>query len=120
MIKNITSKETIKRRTISDMKKMGTHRSEYNRIIDIYSQLVNQYLIITKEFQDSGYQFEVPTADGSSKKSPIVATLESLRKDILQYSDRLCLNAKSYGDRDDGEVKESGLSKLLKEIGKSE
>lgn len=30
------------------------------------------------------------------KKSPVVATLESLRKDILAYSDRLCLNPKSF------------------------
>lgn len=112
MIKNITSKETIKRRTISDMKKMGTHRSEYNRIIDIYSQLINQYLILTKEFQDGGYEHEVPTADGSTKKAPIVATLESLRKDILQYSDRLCLNAKSYGDR----VVEKGSTSSLADV----
>ena len=120
MIKNITSKETIKRRTISDMKKMGTHRSEYNRIIDIYSQLVNQYLIITKEFQDSGYQFEVPTADGSTKKSPIVATLESLRKDILQYSDRLCLNAKSYGDRETDNQAKSSLADVLNRFEKDD
>lgn len=113
MIKNITSKETIKRRTISDMKKMNIHRSEYNRIVDIYSQLVNQYLILTKEFQESNYQYEVETGQGGLKKSPIVATLESLRKDILQYSDRLCLNAKSYGDRNDGKKKGSGLADLL-------
>ena len=30
------------------------------------------------------------------KKAPIVATLESLRKDIATYSDRLCLNPKAF------------------------
>jgi len=113
MIKNITSKETIKRRTMNDMKKMGTHRSEYNRIIDIYSQLINQYLILTKKFQESGFEHEVPTADGSTKKAPIVATLESLRKDILQYSDRLCLNAKSYSDRETETKTNSSLVDVL-------
>lgn len=120
MIKNITSKETIKRRTISDMKKMGIHRSEYNRIIDIYSQLVNQYLIMTKKFQDGGFEHEVPTADGSTKKAPIVATLESLRKDILQYSDRLCLNAKSYGDRETETKTNSSLADVLRKFEKDD
>src|SRR5699024_8954226 len=113
MIKNITSKETNKRKTMNDMKKMDTHRSEYNRIIDIYSQLINQYLILTKKFQESGFEHEVPTADGSTKKAPIVATLESLRKDILQYSDRLCLNAKSYGDREIEKETKSSLADVL-------
>ncbi|MED4016989.1 P27 family phage terminase small subunit [Sutcliffiella cohnii] len=91
----VTSKETIKRRTIEDMKKLGTHKSEYNRLIDIYSELVYQYLRITSEFEEGGYQYEVRTDQGGAKKSPIVATLETLRKDILAYSDRLCLNPKA-------------------------
>src|SRR5690625_4427746 len=95
------------------MKKMGTHRTEYNRIIDIYQQFITQYLIITKDFQHSGYELYVLTVDGRSKKSPIVATLESLRKDILQYSDRLCLNAKSYGDREIESKTKSSLADVL-------
>lgn len=94
MIRTAT-KETIKKKTIGDMKKLDTHKPEYNRIIDIYSELVSQYQILTKEFEESGYQCEVETGQGGSKKSPIVATLETLRKDILAYSDRLCLNPKS-------------------------
>ena len=31
----------------------------------------------------------------NEKKSPLVQTLETLRKDILSYSDRLCLNPKA-------------------------
>lgn len=120
MIKNITSKETIKRRTIADMKNMGTHRSEYNRLIDIYSQLVNQYLILTKKFQESDHSYEVPTTDGGTKKAPIVATLESLRKDILQYSDRLCLNAKSYGDRESDKKTKSSLADVLSKFDSDE
>lgn len=77
------------------MKDLGVHKSQYNRLIDIYSELVYQYLTLNDEFERDGYQYESYTAAGGAKKSPIVATLESLRKDILAYSDRLCLNPKS-------------------------
>lgn len=91
----IPTKETIKRRTISDMKSLKVHKPEYNRLVDIYAELVYQYLKLNTEFEKEGYQYETYTAAGGAKKSPIVATLESLRKDILAYSDRLCLNPKS-------------------------
>ena len=38
----------------------------------------------------------VETEKSSGKKSPILASLETLRKDIGTYSDRLMLNAKTY------------------------
>jgi len=89
------TKETIKRATIANMKALGTYKPEYNRLIDIYAELVEQYGILTQRFIDGEYAFQTPTADGGFKKAPIVATLENLRKDILAYSDRLCLNPKS-------------------------
>jgi len=92
---NVPTKETIKRRTIEDMKKLGVHKTQYNRLVDLYSELVHQYLVLNKKFEKEGYQYQVSTDQGSPKKAPIVATLESLRKDILAYSDRLCLNPKS-------------------------
>ncbi|WHX35276.1 P27 family phage terminase small subunit [Paenibacillus polymyxa] len=89
------TKETIKRATVADMKALGIHKPQYNRIIDIYAELVFQYNTLTKEFEDGGYKYEVSTDQGGAKKSPILASLETLRKDILAYSDRLCLNPKS-------------------------
>lgn len=89
------TKETIKRATIEDMKKLGIHKPQYNRLIDIYAELVFQYNTLTDEFERGGYQYEVSTDQGGAKKSPILASLETLRKDILAYSDRLCLNPKS-------------------------
>ena len=91
----LPSKETIKRATVTDMNKLGIHKPQYNRLIDIYAGLVYQYNLLLDEFESKGYRFEVETMQGGSKKSPIVATLETLRKDILAYSDRLCLNPKS-------------------------
>lgn len=96
MAKKVTTVETIKRRTITDMKALGTHKPQYNRLIDIYAGLVHQYLEALDQFEEGGCQYEVATDQGGSKKSPIVATLEALRKDILQYSDRLCLNPKAF------------------------
>lgn len=109
MAKNVTTKETIKRRTIEDMKKLGIHKSQYNRLIDIYSELIHQYIRLTIQFEEGGYQYEVSTDQGGAKKSPIVATLETLRKDILQYSDRLCLNPKSL---ESISIEKEGGSKL--------
>jgi phage terminase small subunit len=92
--KRIT-KEAIKRKTIADMKKLGIFKPEYTPLVDIFAELNEQYERITKEYKDSGYKFQEETLQGGAKKSPIVATLEVLRKDILAYSDRLCLNPKS-------------------------
>jgi phage terminase small subunit len=78
------------------MKSLGIYKPEYDRIIKIYSQLCEQYDNLTLEFTNSNYNCTSYTAAGGEKKDPLVATLETLRKDILVYSDRLCLNPKSF------------------------
>lgn len=109
------TKETIKRATIADMKQLGIYKPEYNRLIDIYSELVEQYGKITEKFVNSDYKFQEMTADGGFKKAPIVATLETLRKDILAYSDRLCLNPQAFktGTSSNGKGKKSKLAEVL-------
>ena len=96
--KNIPQKDTIKRRTISYMKELNTYKKQYNQFIDVYSDLLLQYYILTKQFEESGYEVMVQTEKSGGKKTPILATLESLRKDIGTYSDRLMLNAKANKD----------------------
>ena len=64
----------------------------------MYSDLLLQYYILTKKFEESGYEVVMETEKSGGKKSPVLATLESLRKDIGTYSDRLMLNAKSNKD----------------------
>jgi P27 family predicted phage terminase small subunit len=110
------SKATIKKQTITEMNKLGVYKPEYHRIIDIYAELVAQYLKFSKEFEDDGYKYEVETAQGGSKKSPIVATIETLRKDILAYSDRLCLNPKAIETVTIDKTKKSKLAKALSEL----
>ena len=113
----IPTRETIKRRTIEDMKKLGVHKPQYNRLVDIYSELVFQYLTLNDEFEKSGYQYEVSTDQGGAKKAPIVATLETLRKDILAYSDRLCLNPQSMKTtKPGGGKKKSKLAAALQKF----
>lgn len=111
------TKETVKRRTIRDMRKLGTHKPEFNRLIDIYAGLVHQYLRALEEFEAGGYQYETMTAAGGTKKSAIVSTLENLRKDILQYSDRLCLNPKSLETVTTESAGKSKLADVLSELG---
>ena len=96
--KNIPQKDTIKRRTISYMKELNTYKKQYNQLIDVYSDLLLQYYILTKQFEESGYEVVMETEKSGGKKSPVLATLENLRKDIGTYSDRLMLNAKANKD----------------------
>ena len=109
----IPSTEAVKRATIRDMKKLGVYKPEYNRLIDIYAGLVNQYFTLLDEFEREGRKYETPTAAGGTKKSAIVSTLEGLRKDILQYSDRLCLNPKAF---ENVTAEPAGVSKLVKAL----
>lgn len=98
--KNIPQKDTIKRRTIAYMKELGTYKKQYNQLIEVYSDLLLQYYILTKQFEESGYEVTIATEKSDGKKSPILASLENLRKDIGTYSDRLMLNAKANKDNE--------------------
>lgn len=110
------TKATIKRNTIADMKSLGVFKPEYDRIVDIYSELCEQYIVLTREFEKDKYPYQVDTAQGGAKKAPIVATLESLRKDILAYSDRLCLNPKSIETVTTEKATKSKLVSVLSEL----
>ncbi|HWL11852.1 MAG TPA: P27 family phage terminase small subunit [Ureibacillus sp.] len=113
MAKKATTKETLAKNTIRDMQNLGTYKPEYDPLIDVYADILSQYLRANKEFEESGYQYETETAAGGTKKSAIVATLENLRKDLLAYSDRLCLNPKSLNiEPPKNNNKEDGVSPL--------
>ncbi len=110
-------KDTIRKNTVEKMKKMGTYKPEYDDVIGIYAELLEQYRRLTQEYQNGGYRYEESTADGGAKKSPIVSTLEALRRDILQYSDRLKLNPKSNEMKGTGQKKKtSALADALSSI----
>jgi len=59
--KNIASKDTIKRRTIAYMKELNVYKKQYNQLIEVYSDLLLQYYILTKQFEETGYEVVVAT-----------------------------------------------------------
>ncbi len=104
--------------TVKNMKKLNTYRVEYEPIIDIYAELCHQYQRLTSEWKKSKYSYSDRTAAGGGKKSPLVSTIESLRKDILAYSDRLCLNPKSMmEDKPKKPKKKSRMDSVVMDIG---
>lgn len=80
------------------MKTLGVYKKEYNNLVDIYSGMLHQYHLFELEFEGSGYQIteEYTNKAGATnqRKVPLLTAMESLRKDIASYSDRLCLNPK--------------------------
>ena len=74
------------------------------------------YLRAVQDFEDSNFQYEIATAAGNPKKSGIVTAMETLRKDILAYSDRLCLNPKSLETVTIEKKEKSKLSIMLSEF----
>ena len=114
MPRKAIKKDTIRANTIADMKKLGVYKPEYEPIIDIYCELREQYELYTKQLKDKEYKCDEWTAAGGTKKSALIATLENLRKDILQYSDRLCLNPKANSNI---EIPKQGKSKLAEALG---
>ncbi len=114
----VPSVGTVKNATIKDMKALGVYKQEFNRLITVYAELVSAYLELLNDFEESGKPYSVPTGAGGSKKSPVVATLEVMRKDILAYSDRLCLNPKSiFKDIEPPEKETSKLEAVLAQLG---
>ena len=117
MAKVARSKETIKKNTIDDMINLRTYKPEYNPIIEVYSEMWEQYYIYTRQLENADYKCDEITGAGGTKKSALVATIETLRKDILAYSDRLQLNPKSLAEKGVEEKPESRLAKALGALG---
>lgn len=78
------------RRLKGYMTKLGIWKPEYMVTVEICAGLMDQYETISKAWIESGMN-PVEYTDTGSKKSGIVATLESLRKDILAYQKELGL-----------------------------
>lgn len=109
-------KETIRKNTIDAMKKLGTYKAEYEPVIVIYCEMREQYELYTKQLKDANYKCDEITGAGGTKKSALVATIETLRKDILAYSDRLQLNPKSLDEKVKPK-KQGQLAKALSTLG---
>ena len=81
-----------KKLIIENMTRLGIYQPEFDVTIEIYVGLVKQYNALEKQFKST--KFEVNEKTGyaeNSKRSPIVSSLENLRKDILKYATDLGL-----------------------------
>lgn len=95
----VKSKKQLKSLIIREMKSLRTYKKEFNNLIEIYSGMLYQYQLFEMQFEESGFKIteEYTNKAGATnqRKVPILTAMESLRKDIVIYSDRLCLNPKS-------------------------
>lgn len=113
MAKKASTKETIAKNTIRDMQNLGVYKPEYDPLINVYADIYSQYLRANKSFEEGGFVYETETAAGGTKKTAMVSALENLRKDILSYSDRLCLNPKSSSIEPPTKDERSTLDRFL-------
>lgn len=115
MARYIPQRQTIIDRTVKYMKELGTYKVQYKQVIEIYADMIYQYNVLSKQFEDSGYEVILDTEKSGGKKSPILVSLENLRKDIGTYSDRLMLNAKTHNAEIEQPKKEKSAFALLLE-----
>ena len=92
----------LKKATIKNMKALGTYRKEFDHLINIYANMLYQYILYEEEHAANDYKFAdwyVNKAGAENlRKLPIINVMETLRKDILSYSDKLMLNPKALGE----------------------
>lgn len=92
-------KKTIENQVVKEMKTLGVYKPEYRKMIKIFAGMVHQYEVFEEKFEKSGYKIEEAYTNKAGatnmRKVPLYTAMESLRKDIAAYSDRLCLNPKS-------------------------
>jgi P27 family predicted phage terminase small subunit len=88
----VNNLKRIELQTIENMKKLGVYKPEFDMTISIYCSLIDQYQALEKEFRKSKFTVIEKTGySDNTKKNPLVGSLESLRKDILAYSNALGL-----------------------------
>lgn len=115
------SRASYKTRITRAMKSLGTYRKEYDLTIGMLANLQEQYEQLNRTYMDEGLPYYEDTQTGR-KKSPIVTTLESLRKDILAYQTALGLTpagAKKL-DMQQTDTEPSDLVKALRALERGE
>lgn len=92
----------IRKATVKNMKSLGTYRKEFDHLINIYANMLYQYILYEEEHAANDYKVAdiyVNKAGAENlRKLPLINVMETLRKDILTYSDKLMLNPKALGE----------------------
>ncbi|MFV0527752.1 MAG: P27 family phage terminase small subunit [Lachnospiraceae bacterium] len=113
MARKAESLEGYRLKVKKDMQKLGTYKVEFMPLIDIYSELLHRHACLMKKWETEDFEYEESTAAGGTKKATIVLTIETLRKDILAYSDRLQLNPKSLNSEPQSKTEVSEFRKFM-------
>lgn len=87
--------QTYRKRIVEDMKKTGTYRKEFGRVIDNLARLFEDMDRAREKFEDTGGELVVnyTNKNGSTNlvKNPLYLTIEGLQTNILLYSRELGL-----------------------------
>ena len=114
-------KEGLIKQTKKAMRDLGIYKKEFNRLIEIYAGLLSQYILFEQQFEESGFKIEEEYTNKAGatnmRKVPLYTAMESLRKDIATYSDRLGLNPKALEGISTKERTVSKLDKVLAGLG---
>ncbi len=114
------TKKAMENEVKRQMKKLGTYKDEYKKIIEIFAGMLFQYQEFEEQFEASEYKLteEYTNKAGATneRKVPLYTAMESLRKDIIAYSDRLCLNPKSLESVTTSTTNKSKLAAVLSEL----
>jgi P27 family predicted phage terminase small subunit len=86
------------------MENLGVYREEFAPTVARYVTLNKEYYKLYKQYAADGYKCTVVSA-GGEKKAPIVTTLESLRKDLLQLEESLGLTPRGLLKLDENAFK---------------
>lgn len=114
------TKTAYKRAVIKNLKDLGIYKDEYEDMVDIYSGMIFQYATFEKAFEESGFKVEEEYTNKAGatnmRKVPLYTAMESLRKDIATYSDKLGLNPKSLESISQEKLKSTGLDEILSNL----
>lgn len=80
------TKASVKKR----MTALGVYKPEFDSAIEQYVRMKKEYQELYSRYEADGFPYEAETAQGT-KKAPIVAVLETLRRDILTTENALGL-----------------------------
>lgn len=102
---------TTKPGVIEAMTRLGVYKPEFDPTIERYVALKQEYTKIYKQYKAAGYEFQIETKMGV-KKSPIIITLETLRKDLLAMEESLGLTPKGLTRLQEKALEKPKKSKL--------
>lgn len=115
-----STKTAYKKAVIKNLKDLGIYKDEYEDMVDIYSGMIFQYATFEKAFEESGFKVEEEYTNKAGatnmRKVPLYTAMESLRKDIATYSDKLGLNPKSLESISQEKLKSTGLDEILSNL----